>query len=1106
MQKARIGEYPILSCLKLLEKMNMNAVIRFASIAFLIMAAALRPVWVFAQSAKDTAVLANATVVESPPAIILSWPAAAATSYSVSRKALDAGSWTVLTNALPGSATSYVDTDVALSSTYEYYIYKNGSPAGYGYVYAGIQAALTEERGALILLVDSRFTTSLATELARLERDLTGDGWRVIRYDVSSADTPANIKALILSEYSAAPLEVKALFLFGHIPQPYSGSLAPDGHGNHSGAWPADVYYAEMNGSWTDSTVNNTSSSYSRQHNIPGDGKFDQTTIPSPVELQVGRVDLYDLPAFAHSETELLRRYLDKDHKFRRKLFIAQPRMVMDDNFGYFNGEAFAASGWRAGASCFGAAEVHAKDYFSTLRTDPYLMSYGCGGGNFTSASGVGSTTDFATNQVQSVFTLLFGSYFGDWDSQNNFLRAPLASSPWALTCAWSGRPHWFMHHMALGLPIGHSTRVTQNNNNALYQRASYGGSVHIGLMGDPTLRLHPVAPPAQVSTCTNASGDVVLNWSASADTVEGYHVYRAPSAGGTYTRLTDALETVTVFVDSTPPAGTNSYMVRAVKLQESASGTYFNPSQGAFGLYPDRQLSLTVISAYGSPVPAAGVSSYSAADATVLCALSENVVDLGEMQLVAMGWRGTGSVTASGTALETPLINLAVDSSITWQWQTNFWLTIASDANGTVDLPGGWYPADSEVTFTAVPTAFRHIFSHWSGSGLPAGLEQSNPLTLPVDGAREVFANFTAAPNPDNALIFAETFENYPPGMPLAGTNGWYAQTLEGAHVSTNSALIEGVTLYGLTQPYPVNTTHAKVGALASRASLNVVSASNATVISKMLLKMKPYPESLIPPPAEMTNQLAFILSEAGELMLFHGTPVTAVKRWSTFTGTFYDADAWHTVTLEKDYATVGQGCRYFRISVDNGAWLTDPAGYTANDGSGVPGGAWFAFADPVATHLSSFIFNGTVGVDDILIGESWNGPGGSGDLDQDGMWDFWEFQYFGGTNSPAGSASADWDNDGSDNLSEWLADTSPGDTNSVLAIRSIALEGGGVRLSWQGGRAATQYLQRRDDLLTGSWHSIFTNLPPTDIQSELFDSDTAAPRRFYRIHAIRE
>jgi hypothetical protein len=43
----------------------------------------------------------------------------------------------------------------------------------------------------------------------------------------------------------------------------------------------ADVYYADLDGTWTDASVNNTSASSPRNHNVRGDGKFDQSKVPS---------------------------------------------------------------------------------------------------------------------------------------------------------------------------------------------------------------------------------------------------------------------------------------------------------------------------------------------------------------------------------------------------------------------------------------------------------------------------------------------------------------------------------------------------------------------------------------------------------------------------------------------------------------------------------------------------------------------------------------------------------------------------------------------------------------------------------------------------------
>jgi hypothetical protein len=214
------------------------------------------------------------------------------------------------------------------------------------------------------------------------------------------------------------------------------------------------------------------------------------------------------------------------------------------------------------------------------LATNSYLWGYGCGGGTYTSAAGVGSTTDFATKDPRVVFTMFFGSYFGDWDSQNNFLRAALGTTNYTLTSAWVGRPYWQLHHMALGETIGFSTRLSQNND-SLYASGLYSRWVHIALMGDPTLRMHIVAPPSGFLVATNGFGGVDLSWNASPDTVLGYHVYRAPTAAGPFTRLTTDLISGTNYTD--PVLTNNVYMVRAVKLEVSGSGSYYNASQGIF-------------------------------------------------------------------------------------------------------------------------------------------------------------------------------------------------------------------------------------------------------------------------------------------------------------------------------------------------------------------------------------------------------------------------------------------------------------------------------------------------------------------------------------------
>jgi hypothetical protein len=563
-------------------------------------AQAIEPTW-------EYAVQVSATVDSASPRITLSWPQDGVnqvSSYTVYRKALADTSWGSGVS-LPGSATSYVDNNVAVGTAYEYQIVKvTAAYNGYGYIYAGINAPLVESRGKLVLVVDDTVASPLATELGTLTKDLIGDGWTVIRRDISRTANPPTVKAVIKAEYDADPANVKAVFLFGHVPVPYSGNIVPDGHyPDHQGAWPADVYYADMNGSWTDTSVYNTGAYDARNRNIPGDGKFDQSELPSPVELQVGRVDLANMPgrlvwggpATFPSELELLRNYLRKDHNFRHKVIDAPRRAIVWDGFGTRGGESFAASAYRNFAPFFGANNIttlqNAGTWIDTLRGNHYLWAYACGAGSFATVGGMGTsgqyndgtTTDLVGADTKAFFTMFMGSWLGDWDSEDNIMRGVLATASEGLTCSWSGRPHWFYHHMGLGMNIGYSAKLTQNNGgNGLYRNQinSAAGNIHVALMGDPTLRMHTVAPVPSLNAV--AANGITLNWGASPDNVIGYHVYSAPNLAGPYTRLTSAPVTGASFNHSAGTAST-VYMVRAIKLEAGGSGTYYNASQGAF-------------------------------------------------------------------------------------------------------------------------------------------------------------------------------------------------------------------------------------------------------------------------------------------------------------------------------------------------------------------------------------------------------------------------------------------------------------------------------------------------------------------------------------------
>lgn len=568
------------------------------------------------------AVEINAAGQASPAQITLSWKqdtGATPASYTVFRKPPTATSWGSPLVTLAGSSTSFADTSVATGTVYEYQIVKAAAGyQGYGYIQAGINVPLVDNRGTVILVVEKTYAANLATELRRLEQDLIGDGWSVIRHDVGRNDSVVSVKALIRADYNADSANVNTVFLFGHVPVPYSGLLNPDGHSAHLGAWPADVYYGDMDGQWTDSTVNwkqtenSDPADAARLSNVPGDGKFDQSTVPGVVKLNVGRVDLANMPGYLQYQSQpsfptedvLLRQYLNKDHNFRHGLMNVRRRAIIGDYSGDKEGIAPAASGFRSFAPIVGNGAASLTNlnllyndapgqWLPTLASNDYLFALGVGAGSYTTVSGIGvrppygeaTTADLVSNDVRAVFVMLFGSWCGDWDSQDNVVRSILATPTYGLAAVYTGVPHWYLHPMGLGETIGYCARLTQNNTNpGLYQHqvTLSANMVHIALMGDPTLRLFAVAPVSGLNGAASG-GQVNLNWAASPDAaIVGYHVYRASSATGPFVRLTSSPVAATSFTDSAAPAGA-TYMVRAVKLESTPSGSYFNGSEGIF-------------------------------------------------------------------------------------------------------------------------------------------------------------------------------------------------------------------------------------------------------------------------------------------------------------------------------------------------------------------------------------------------------------------------------------------------------------------------------------------------------------------------------------------
>lgn len=584
----------------------------------------LLPLCATAQTPLDVALDVKATVASSSPVITLNWPAVSGPRdpVYVTRTELTAtGRGSSRNFTLSTNSTGLADTTAMVGKRYEYVVSHRYNFSGSTWITrkasltSGAEVPLTENRGRVLLLVDNTMSASLAAELQTLSDDLTLDGWVVVRKDVARMSvSPDNlssgtgaartaelaaVRSEVASFYSADTANSRAVIIIGRVPVPYSGKIMPDGHTDHNGAWPTDMYYADIDGSWTDSTMNWTAAG--RLNNVPGDGKFDKNQAPTALELEVGRIDFAGINVPGKSEVELVRQYLNRNHAYRNSLAPydnIRREVVVDDNFGYFGGEAFASVGWTAGTAVVGRTNTGSRKWFADQTGAPVLFGYGCGGGGYTGAAGIGTSGDFATKSSRVVFSALFGSYFGDWNYTDAFLRSaiggPVTST--GLASFWVNRPNWDFSNTAMGGSIGSTLRYSSDR------------SIHRQILGDPTLRFQHRPAVRDLAAVPTAEG-LRLTWTATGTGEIGYHVYRTDESTGITTRVTGQSIstnspsgqpiTETQFTNTGAEAGSQfTFAVRPVFRESTPGGTYYDLGLGNFvsGVQPGPQLAVESI------------------------------------------------------------------------------------------------------------------------------------------------------------------------------------------------------------------------------------------------------------------------------------------------------------------------------------------------------------------------------------------------------------------------------------------------------------------------------------------------------------------------------
>jgi len=291
------------------------------------------------------------------------------------------------------------------------------------------------------------------------------------------------------------------------------------------------------------------------------------------------------------SDTDLISRYLDKNHNYRHNQFVFENNSCSKNNSktAYLNHTQLFGYGQSPDELEF-TNDSYAPDWFDFFENNSYrfYLKDG-GGGSYTGQWGIGSSTNFAESSgIKIGIVGTFASFYGEWDVENAFLRAILGAEGYTVLTFYNCSPK-LLHHLSIGKSFAYVNLLDNNDNGYYNYYPQYeewgtvsGRYVHLNLLGDPTIRLHQVEPIADLEI-TQESGENLLTWTYSDEDIAGFNVYRSNTLKKDYQKLNSEILNVSEYIDHAPFDGENYYMVKTVKLQETGSGSYYNSSQGIF-------------------------------------------------------------------------------------------------------------------------------------------------------------------------------------------------------------------------------------------------------------------------------------------------------------------------------------------------------------------------------------------------------------------------------------------------------------------------------------------------------------------------------------------
>jgi hypothetical protein len=202
-------------------------------------------------------------------------------------------------------------------------------------------------------------------------------------------------------------------------------------------------------------------------------------------------------------------------------------------------------------------------------------------------------------------------------------------------------------------------------------------------------------------------------------------------------------------------------------------------------------QYYLTVTSARDNPTP---ISGYFDAGTSITASVTSPWPGPADTRYLCTGWTGTGSVPASGTTTSTTF-TITQPSSITWNWKTQYYLTVRTDPSGIATVSGeGWYNETTSAMLVAPPVT-SYQFVYWDVDGISQG-NGTNPIAVTMNAPHTATAHYTATQlvvtisPPLSVITLSESvnFTSIVNGGTLPYTYKWY---VNGTYVGSGTTLL---------------------------------------------------------------------------------------------------------------------------------------------------------------------------------------------------------------------------------------------------------------------------------------------------------------------------